>query len=123
MERAYAQALWIKIKAGEKPSHAIQALYRVLTTQGRTALIPKISRAFERIALRDNAQHAMTLTIADSAHERTAKAHMASMMDSAPSVTTVVDSSVIGGWRLEGDGLLLDNTHKKHLTELYRRIV
>jgi len=123
MERAYAQALWRKILSGEKPAHAIAALHRLLTTQGRTALMPKIGHAFERLALRERGQHTMRLTVAREKDTARARKHAQEFLKGDVHMETVLDESVVGGWRLEGNDLLIDNTHKRHLTELYRRIV
>ena len=39
----------------------------------------------------------------------------------AKDVDVKIDESLIGGWRLEGKGMLVDRSFKKSLLEMYNR--
>ena len=123
MEKAYAQALWQLIEGGMEPSKAVHAIHTQLEAQGRQELMPRIARAFERLAERVHARDTVTLTVADKAHEHTAhKAATATLKDlgiDAAEIETRVDHSLVGGWRIEGREHLVDASHKKHLLAIY----
>ncbi len=124
MEKAYAQALWQLIEGGMEPSKAVHAIHTQLEAQGRQELMPRIARAFERLAERMHARDTITLTVADKAHEHAAHKEAAASLskigiESTP-IETRVDHSLIGGWRMEGREHLVDASHKKHLLAIYR---
>ena len=125
MENAYAQALWKMIQGGKKPKEAVTALHEMLIRLGRSALMPKIAHAFVRIAERDRARNGVVLSIAREKDERVAhkqaNAFLAEMQIDAKDVTTHIDESLIGGWRLEGRERLVDASFKKQLLSLYNR--
>ena len=120
MENAYATSLWKVIEKGMKPTDAVRAMHTKLASEGREALLPRIARAFERLAAQKSGRDAVTLTVADSAHahasQKDAAAHGFDMKD----VEMHVDPTLIGGWRLEGREQLVDASYKKHLLAIYR---
>ncbi|HWP61309.1 MAG TPA: F0F1 ATP synthase subunit delta [Candidatus Paceibacterota bacterium] len=125
METAYAQALFRIIESGKKPDAAIAMLKKELQARGRSALLPKIARAFARLADREARRNTMTLSIA---RQKDAKAALkeAEKILAAQHITKtelceVVDEHLIGGWRLEGRGLLVDRSWKKSLLSMYNR--
>ncbi len=125
METAYAQALWHLIEKGMKPVDAVAAIKKSLETHGRSALLPKIGRAFARLAAREERKNIMTLSVArqkDVAHalKETQKV-LAVQGIKETDLCESVDESLIGGWRLEGRGLLVDRSWKKSLLSMYNR--
>jgi F-type H+-transporting ATPase subunit delta len=129
MENLYAQALWqVVTKSQGKAAHAdpVHTLHAKLKSEGRAALMPRIARAFERIALREAARTTIVLTIADSVDaveaEKSARATLSSINLSDVHFETRVDPSLIGGWRLEGHEQLVDASYKKHLLALYQNV-
>ena len=48
METSYARALWTMIVGGKQPHAAVTAMKKNLEARGRSALLPKIARAFAR---------------------------------------------------------------------------
>lgn len=125
MEQHYAQALWKMIQNGKKPKEAVHALHEMLMRLGRASLLPKIARAFGRIAERAQSQGGVALSIAREKDERSAhkavKQLLSEMGIDAKDVTTHVDGTLIGGWRLEGRENLVDASFKKYLLGMYNR--
>ncbi len=130
MQEAYAQALWKMIqggpgRAGKKPKGAVQALHEMLVRLGRVSLLPKIARIFRKLAERDRSRNGVVLSVAREKDERGAhkaiKAILKEMDVDAKDVTTEIDETLIGGWRLEGRENLVDASFKKHLLGMYNR--
>ena len=125
MENAYAEALWDLIEKGMKPAEAVAAVKKSLEEKGRSVLLPKIARAFARLAARHERQRTMTLTIArkkDMAHAlKAAQTILAEQGIQETDLCETIDETLIGGWRLEGRGLLVDQSWKKSLLSIYTR--
>lgn len=125
MEQAYAQALWKMLANGADHKKAIHALHEQLKAHGRAALMPRIARAFARIADRELAKSTLVLTVAreKDAHkaEKEAKGVLEQLRLDASGLKKQVDDSLIGGWRLEGGGVLVDASYKKHLLDMYNK--
>ena len=123
MEHEYAQALWQMIEKGIKPPEAIAAIRRDLQGKGRLVLLPKIARAFARIAAREQRRNTMTLSIArkkDMAHAlKGAKNVLLEQGIVETDVCEELDETLIGGRRLEGRGILVDRSWKKSLLSVY----
>lgn len=126
MEQSYAQALWKMVEGGMTPHKAVQATKESLERYGRGALMPRIARAFARLAERESKRNDVVLTVArekDERHARTAaKTLLAELGVDADGLKTQVDDSLIGGWRLEGRGMLVDNSYKSTLQQIYNRV-
>jgi len=125
MEKDYAQALWRMIGGGMTPGKAVRALQEVLQRNGRTSLLPRIGRAFARIAEREERRNAVVLTVAREKDEKSARRDMKKVLaesDADPKdVETKIDGSLVGGWRLEGREHLFDASYKKFLLDMYNR--
>jgi len=125
MENAYAQVLWRLIQAGKTPHDAVIALRAVLVTDGREVLLPRIGKAFERIARREMAKSRITLSIAREKDEHHAKAEAKNALEklglSDKDIHVQIDEDLIGGWRLEGGEYLVDESYRKHLLSIYNR--
>ena len=126
METAYAQALWKMIDKGMQPAKAVEALHKVLVARGRATLMPRIAKAFERIFAREMSRSGMTLTVAHHKDEHHAKAASRKALEAMKvewpkHLHVKVDDSLIGGWRIEGAGELIDASFKKQLLEIYSK--
>jgi len=120
MERAYAQALWHMIEKGVEPSKAVHAIHAQLQAQGRQELMPRIAKAFERLAAREEARAKITLTIANQQDEQRARQEASGGSDLPKQrIEVEVNPTLIGGWRLEGQESLIDASYKKHLLAIY----
>ncbi|MFA7309669.1 MAG: F0F1 ATP synthase subunit delta [Candidatus Paceibacterota bacterium] len=126
MEHTYAQALWNMVKGGMTPAKAVHALRESLVKHGRVALLPHIGRAFVRIAEREGNKNDVVLTVARESDERHAHKEIKAIVEMLGAETkdlkTQVDDTIIGGWRLEGRGMLVDASYKNQLLELYKRV-
>ncbi len=125
MEHAYAQALLRMIESGTKPHEVVALMKKNLETRGRLALLPRIARTFARLAAREQAKSTMVLTVAHPKDRKSAiKEAETALTHAAIGDTDLcerVDDTLIGGWRLEGRGLLLDRSWKKSLLSMYNR--
>lgn len=126
MEKIYAQALWELVSKGMGAKEAVQAIHERLSKEGRAILMPRVGRAFARIAERESRKRDYTLTVArehDLAHaKKEVKAYTSEMGIEVEDLKTQVDDSLIGGWRLEGNERLVDASYKKRLLDLYNGV-
>jgi F0F1-type ATP synthase delta subunit len=121
-------------EGGATPSKAVHALRELLASHGREALLPHIARAFARLAEQQSSRNDIVLTIAHEHDEKDAQKEAMKFvveMDSKSArggsalgrdLKTQVDDSIIGGWRLEGRGVLVDASYKQQLLELFNRV-
>jgi F0F1-type ATP synthase delta subunit len=125
MEQAYAQALWKMVAEGMAPTKALHSLTEILKQHGRLALLPRIGKAFARIAERQLQKETVTLTVAREKDERAAKQAAKEILAALETkeVAVKVDDSLIGGWRLEGKEMLVDRSYKMRLLELFNKAV
>lgn len=125
MEKAYAAALWKMVEGGMEHRKAVSAIRETLKNQGRERLLPRVARAFERIALREAKKNDLVLTVAAEKEGAAAKRDAATLLKSMgieADLKTQVDDTLIGGWRLEGKGVLVDQSYKKHLLDIYNAV-
>ncbi len=121
MEHAYAQALYRAIQNGLEPKKAIAALTERLQRESREALIPRVARAFSRIAQRESAKGATRVYVA---HEKDTNAALEATARYTKAIKhdVHVDKTLIGGWRIEAGDTLVDNSFKKHLLDIFNRV-
>lgn len=126
MEQDYAQALWKMTEDEMDAKKAVHALHELLVKTGREALLPRIGRAFARIAERESKKNDVVLSVARESDERTAHREankvLSEMSVEAKELKTQVDDTLIGGWRVEGREMLVDKSYKKELLSLYNRV-
>ena len=82
--------------------------------------MPRIAKAFERLAAREEARAKITLTIANQQDEQRARQEASGGSDLPKQrIEVEVNPTLIGGWRLEGQESLIDASYKKHLLAIY----
>ncbi len=113
MEKLYAQALWKSIEGGRDHKEAVASLAKLLKKQGRIELMPKVARAFVRLA--EAKQAIRTRIYVANMHD----AKHALKLSGAEEADVCVDESIIGGWRLEGKDEVIDRSFKKYLLDIY----
>lgn len=124
MEQEYAMALWKVIEGGKEPKAAVTALREALERRGRTALLSRIGRAFGRFAAREHEKNILRISLSNIRDERAHKEAVSALSKldiSGKDIEVRADDSLIGGWRFEGRGRLLDASFKKHLLSIYNR--
>jgi F0F1-type ATP synthase delta subunit len=125
MEATYASVLMRLIETGMTPEQALSAVQKHLEEKGRIQLMPKLALALKRLQERDATRSTMTLSVGranDSAQAlREAERTLAEMRVTDTDLCETVDETLIGGWRLEGRGLLVDKSWKSSLLSLYNR--
>jgi F0F1-type ATP synthase delta subunit len=123
MEENYAQALWQMVESGMQPKKAVQALVESVKAHGRDALLPRIARAFERIAARQMKKNALVVSVAHEKDANKAKREVKEILEKigadSKDLEVSIDDTLIGGWRLEGAGTLVDNSFKRSLLDMY----
>jgi len=120
MEHAYAQALWKLIDSGQDPKEAVRRVKEALQKSGRVALMPRIARAISRIVERAE-RGRPTLTLASESDRSASVGEARSKLSIPEDVVVRVDESLIGGWRYEERGRLVDTSYKAQLLEMYNR--
>ena len=127
MENAYAQALWqmvekgpsTSLRTGMSPKEAVAKIREALEKRGRLSILPKVGRAFARIAAREGGKRAVVLSVAKEKDAAGAKREMKDIFREmgveAGDVEVRLDETLIGGWGLEGRGGLPDARYKKNL--------
>ncbi|HTR18796.1 MAG TPA: F0F1 ATP synthase subunit delta [Candidatus Paceibacterota bacterium] len=127
MEKSYAQALWQLVEEGMEPKKALHALVESLKVRGREALLPRIARAFERLATREMKKNAIIVSVAREKDTHKAKREVKAILEEigadSKNLDVQLDESLIGGWRLEGKGVLVDKSFKKSLLDMYNLAV
>ena len=125
MENSYAQALWQMVEKGIKPKEAVAKIRETLEKRGRLSILPKVGRAFARIAARESAKRAVVLSVAKEKDAAGATREMKDIFREmgieAGDVEVRLDETLIGGWRLEGRERLHDASYKKYLLSVYNR--
>lgn len=122
MPEVYAHVLVRMVDKGEAPHAAVQKLHENLTEHGRSALFPKIARAFERLMQKRHQKTDVRLFVADQDDARHAKNEAEHSLGTAHEQMHVhTDSSLIGGWRVEAGERLVDMSYKKQLLSIFNR--
>jgi F0F1-type ATP synthase delta subunit len=122
MPEVYAQVLVKMVDKGEAPYVAVHKLQENLAEHGRSALLPKIARAFERLMQKRAQKTDTRLFVArddDARHAKNEAEHALGNAHEHMSVHT--DASLIGGWRVEAGEKLVDMSYKKQLLSIFNR--
>lgn len=127
MELRYAQALWEMAEKGVKPKDAVRKIRDVLAAEGRAGLLPRVGKAFRRVAEREARRQEIVLSIARERDKvkamREAKAVLRGLGTKTDAIRVRVDDTLIGGWRLEGREFEHDASFKKQLLSMYNRAI
>ncbi len=111
----YAHALARLIAGGDTPHKAVQKTHELLKTQKREHMLPQIARSFARIMQVEYLKNRSVLAIARVKDESRARKE-----SGAKDAELVLDETLIGGWRLEAQGVLQDASWKHHLLNIYK---
>jgi len=111
----YAQAMMIHSRAGKAADEIVSGAIKSLKGRGLVALLPKILSSYERLVQKAGAKSEL-LTIARQADEDGARQKSNASADAQ----VRIDENLIGGYRYESAGSLVDNSFKAKLLEVYR---
>jgi F0F1-type ATP synthase delta subunit len=114
------------MEGGMAPEKALQHLDTVLSRRGHEKLRKRILRAAERILTRQSEFQVPTVYVAGDAaakHERHAIDAALKTLGAKGPHHTEVDETLIGGFRIVAGGKELDQSYKRQLLTLYRRII
>ncbi len=111
----YAKAMFALKESGKNVDDVVNGTVASLKSRGALKLLPKILSAYKSLTRKMSSKGAV-LTIARPGDESSALKE-----SSAPEgVNIKIDSNLIGGYRLESDGKLVDNSFKSVLLQIYR---
>jgi len=122
----FADALMGMTARGATAKEAVHTLVSYLETRGMKNALHKLPVLLERKAIRERRRNEIVLDVVhhqSAPHaKKEATQHLADIGVDPHDVRINEDDSIIGGWRLVGKGMLVDNTFKKHLLQLYKNI-
>ena len=120
MQKAYAQALVsLSSREGADATALTENLIRHLARTGRTKLLPRILR---EVRILEAKRDKLGVHI-EVAHEAGSHAALKEAAEHGINATKAhVNSDLIGGWRARKNSVLVDNSAKQGLIDLYRKI-
>jgi len=113
----YAQALKQALYKEDDFEKIWQNFLMVLKKRGVLKLLPKILAVLEKDLNQKSERKLLTIATEKDRENIIIKNNI------APEVQVKVDNSILGGYRLESPGELLDASYKTKLLELYRAII
>ncbi len=120
MEKEYARAIQeMSRQDGRDQSALVGGLISHLQKSGRTKLLPGILRELKRESARTQ-KLSPVLEVASHKDEKTAKEIL--KKEGIEVAHTIVNPSLIRGWRARANGLLWDHSAKRALTDIYKKI-
>ncbi|MBP7741187.1 MAG: hypothetical protein KA104_00655 [Candidatus Pacebacteria bacterium] len=120
MEKEYAQAVAeMSRREGADEANIVSGLMRELKANNRSKLLPGILRELRTMQARAN-RLAPVLEVA-SAKEET-RGREAMKKEGIEIERVIVNPSLIQGWRARANGLLWDQSAKRALTDIYKKI-
>lgn len=122
MEKKYAKAILELIARGATPAQAVKAMHGVLEEKGREGLLRKIAYATALEGAKQARRNQAVLTVAKEDDVRDAKKEAAQYLEDVEELTVETDAHLIGGWRLEKEGSVIDTSYKTALLDIYKRI-
>lgn len=120
MERTYARALTNLLAKGADESKIVSNLVAHLKSVGRMKLLPRILRELKAMGVRNHS----SASVVEVAHEKdSGSALTRAAAEGVEAKHTVVNASLLSGFRARGKGILVDHSGKRALIDLYRKVV
>ena len=120
MQKTYAPAIERLLSKGVKEDALMKNLIAHLKERGRLKLLPAILRSLMVTQIRNTVTGA-TVEVARSKDASKALSEAASHGITAEKA--VVNESLLSGWRGRAKGVLVDQSGKRALTDIYQRVV
>ncbi len=114
----YASAL-NRLDDSVAPEKAVAGLIKNLKDKGRLKLLPAILRELRRM---DAGKLATTPLVEVSRESEAQSALSAAKSAGIEASKVVVNPALLQGWRVRGNGKLIDRSAKSNLLDLYRKI-
>lgn len=109
----YSYALKNSLKQNENSKEVVINFLAVLEKRGSLKLIPRILKSLEKV-LEKQFKNKTKLVLAKNNQAKPNNINL------AENVLTEIDNSLIGGYKIEGDGYLIDESYKTKLLKIYR---
>jgi len=120
MENVYATVVTRLLASGKKEDEVVKNLLAHLKEKGRLKLLPAILRALK---LEEERGQTLGASV-EVAREEDAKAALAEAKTlGIDAETAVVNPILLSGWRARKEGVLVDRSGKRALTDIYRAAV
>ena len=119
MEKEYALALSRSIKEGTDEAVLVEGLMKHLKAEGRTKLLGGILRELKTLQA---AGEKSSSVIEVASEEEVPGALEAAKQAGIEVHETVINPSLIKGWRIRSGGTLTDRSAKQALVDLYQKI-
>ncbi|MDB5245015.1 MAG: hypothetical protein JWN90_120 [Parcubacteria group bacterium] len=119
MEKTYAKVMWkLSHQEGADLNALVARLIEQLQSRGRMKLLPRILAELKKL----EAGSGDATSFIEVATEKEKAAATAFAHDLGIKTDVVVNSSLISGWRVLGNGTLTDRSGKRALIDIYRSI-
>ncbi len=116
----FAQALYnLAQKDDANPKQLVKKLEEYLARKNRLKLLPSILQALRKIELQ---QEKLTPLVEVANEQEIAKSLKEAVAIGVHTTKAKVNPSLIAGWRATENGKLYDNSAKRSLIEIYRKI-
>jgi F0F1-type ATP synthase delta subunit len=127
-DRAYAHALALTLsnaQTAEAAEERFEQFRASLKRRGHEKLLTRILHEYKRLAIVRERQKRVTLRISDEGDTAVAETAAGEYLSNEQQqrMRTYCDDSLIGGFQLETHDTLVDNSYKRMLLQLYRRLI
>ncbi|MBI4068259.1 hypothetical protein HY413_02525 [Candidatus Kaiserbacteria bacterium] len=123
----FADALMGMTARGTTAKEAVHTLMSYLEARGMKNALSTLPALLERKAMRERRRNEVVMDVVhhhNAPHAKKEAAQYLVPLGVDPHDVHIRENDdLIGGWRLTGKGVLVDNSFKKHLLSLYRRII
>ncbi len=116
--KVHAQAMFELISSGKTAEDVIKGTMKSLKKRGAIKILPKILKEYQILEKKEYMKKP-TLTIARESD----RANAIKDSDADKDINIVIDESIVGGYKLENNGVLTDNSFKSHLFNVYKNAV
>ena len=120
MENLYATVITRLLASGKKEDEVVGNLVKHLKAKGRVKLLPGILRAL-KVQMERSKTLGATVEVATKEETKAALAEAKALGIDAEDAT--VNPILLSGWRARKEGVLVDRSGKRALTDIYRGIV
>jgi hypothetical protein len=120
----YTEALLGMVERGKTPKEAVHALAKHLEARGMKGALQGLGSALKRREAAEKRRNEVAIEVAAHSQSAHAKKEAAEHLKDLGVDDVVIreDDTLIGGWRLVGKGVLVDNSFKKHLLSFYKQL-